>query len=271
MKFNEAIELKKQIQSNLKDEYVKDPNRYNSVKEIKDELDKEVQKELSFEKKLMNAYPSLFRKGADGNILRPDCGVSCPEGWHRIVTTLCDCIDKYVKNSEHLTQKYVLWFKLKMWFYKNIISPILKAIHCRVDPYELYRPESPSKKYTSWVVYPHVREMVESKHRRRLKIANKISIISSWFRPHYKYNRQSIPPVCIDQVKEKFGVLRFYCEGGDDTIRGMIRLAEHMSSITCEITGDHASLCKKSKGLAWYKTLSPEQAKKKGYVLVNLV
>jgi len=44
--------------------------------------------------------------------------------------------------------------------------------------------------------------------------------------------------VQTSQVKEKFGALRFYIQGGDDHISGMIDLAEELSSRTCEICGN---------------------------------
>jgi hypothetical protein len=47
------------------------------------------------------------------------------------------------------------------------------------------------------------------------------------------------PPVRlrIDQIKEKFGGLRFYYTGGDDTIYGMTSLAESLSYRICEACG----------------------------------
>jgi len=39
------------------------------------------------------------------------------------------------------------------------------------------------------------------------------------------------------QVKEKFGSLRFYINGGDDEVYGMINLAEHLSWNICEACG----------------------------------
>jgi hypothetical protein len=39
------------------------------------------------------------------------------------------------------------------------------------------------------------------------------------------------------QVKEKFGGLRFYINGGNDMIRGMIWYAEALSNKTCEFCG----------------------------------
>jgi len=49
---------------------------------------------------------------------------------------------------------------------------------------------------------------------------------------------ESIPQVTLDQVKEKFGTLRFYYSGGDDYIDGMVSLAESMTGVTCESCGN---------------------------------
>lgn len=48
---------------------------------------------------------------------------------------------------------------------------------------------------------------------------------------------KQVPQLKAVQVKEKFGTLRFYSEGGDDHIFGMIRMAEAMSAVTCEECG----------------------------------
>jgi hypothetical protein len=48
----------------------------------------------------------------------------------------------------------------------------------------------------------------------------------------------SIPQVTLDQVKEKFGTLRFYYSGGDDYIDGMVSLAESLTGVTCESCGN---------------------------------
>ena len=52
-----------------------------------------------------------------------------------------------------------------------------------------------------------------------------------------KWNTDKISQVVADQVKEKYGILNFYCHGGNDQIDGMISLAETMSSNTCEFCG----------------------------------
>lgn len=47
----------------------------------------------------------------------------------------------------------------------------------------------------------------------------------------------SMPPVTVVQVKEKFGSLRFRYRGGDEQTRGMVRMAEAMSTRLCEECG----------------------------------
>ena len=57
--------------------------------------------------------------------------------------------------------------------------------------------------------------------------------------------------VTVDQVKEKFGTLRFYYTGGDDYVRGLVSMAESMSGVTCESCGNPG----KSTGGGWIKTV----------------
>lgn len=66
-----------------------------------------------------------------------------------------------------------------------------------------------------------------------------------------KYNRgEGCSQVVAVQVKEKFGSLRFYTDGGNDTIYGMIRMAESMSAVTCEECGAPGKL----RGRGWMYT-----------------
>lgn len=66
-------------------------------------------------------------------------------------------------------------------------------------------------------------------------------------------NKQSevVPQVTVNQIKEKFGGLRFYYSGGDDTIDGMVRMAESWASRSCETCG--APGTRREGG--WIKTL----------------
>lgn len=60
-----------------------------------------------------------------------------------------------------------------------------------------------------------------------------------------------VPQVVADQVKEKFGGLRFFYTGGDDTIDGMVKFAESLSERTCEACGAPGH----SRGGGWITTL----------------
>ena len=61
---------------------------------------------------------------------------------------------------------------------------------------------------------------------------------------------KQVSQVTLDQVKEKFGTLRFYYTGGDDEISGMVRMAESISGVTCEECGNPG----KCRGSGWFYT-----------------
>ncbi len=63
--------------------------------------------------------------------------------------------------------------------------------------------------------------------------------------------------VTVDQVKEKFGTLRFYYTGGDDYISGITSMAEAMSGVTCEVCGNVGEL----NGGGWLSTRCEEHRK----------
>ena len=63
-----------------------------------------------------------------------------------------------------------------------------------------------------------------------------------------------VPQVTLDQVKEKFGTLRFYYTGGDDYISGLVSMAESMSGVTCETCGKPGT----STSGGWIKTACVE-------------
>ena len=46
-----------------------------------------------------------------------------------------------------------------------------------------------------------------------------------------------ISQVVAQQVKEKYGGLRFYYSGGDDTINAYVTFAEYLSDRTCDVCG----------------------------------
>jgi hypothetical protein len=60
-----------------------------------------------------------------------------------------------------------------------------------------------------------------------------------------------VPQVTVAQIKEKFGGLRFYYDGGDEYISGLVTMAEAWASHACEECGAPGT----SRGGGWIKTL----------------
>ncbi len=69
------------------------------------------------------------------------------------------------------------------------------------------------------------------------------------------------------QIKEKFGGLRFYADGGDrvdDLVTGV--LAAEFSRRVCEVTGWPGRPCVDAEYRQIHRTLSPAEARRQGYV-----
>ena len=58
---------------------------------------------------------------------------------------------------------------------------------------------------------------------------------------HNKHLEPITQLVC-EQIKEKFGELRFYYSGGDKVCDGIVQLAEYILWETCESCGSHEDL-----------------------------
>lgn len=70
-----------------------------------------------------------------------------------------------------------------------------------------------------------------------------------------KYQRgKGCSQVVVEQIKEKFGGLRFYHQGGDDYIYGMVRMAEAWADHSCEECGKPGE----RRDGGWIKTLCDE-------------
>ena len=69
----------------------------------------------------------------------------------------------------------------------------------------------------------------------------------------------------VTQVKEKFGGLRFYINGGSDEIYNKITEAEKLSHETCELCGKKGELRTK---IRWFTTLCDEHFKQKHQPLI---
>ena len=62
---------------------------------------------------------------------------------------------------------------------------------------------------------------------------------------------EPVKQVEVHQIKEKFGGLRFYYDGGDNYVQGLVNMAEAWASHTCESCGTLG----KTRGGGWIRTL----------------
>lgn len=79
---------------------------------------------------------------------------------------------------------------------------------------------------------------------------------NGWFNLIYNLSKKisEIAPECeATQVKEKYGTLRFYCNGYNDEVDKLINDAENLSGRTCENCGDTTTA--KTRGDGWLSTV----------------
>lgn len=77
-------------------------------------------------------------------------------------------------------------------------------------------------------------------------VADLCECIQNYVDHHVSYTKEGgearPPQVECLQLKEKFGGLRFYTNGHDDVVDGMIKYAEHLCDNTCESCGTREDL-----------------------------
>lgn len=109
--------------------------------------------------------------------------------------------------------------------------------------------------YQACSLVEHHINSIESHNLFRLKTKEKIesgqTVDESW-------TIENVPEFKAAQIKEKFGTLRFYYNGGDEFINGVITSAQNSSSRTCEVCGNIGKL--RSNG--WMRTLCDAHTEK---------
>jgi len=145
-------------------------------------------------------------------------GFECGDGWFQILNQLMSNIQHHIDWKEHQREVAIKF---------NRMSEQLKA-------------------GDSTLFDEEYKDMInqEYKEKRRQELIDRYPIAIP----------EPIPQVILDQVKEKFGTLRFYYIGGDDYIRGMVTMAESMSGVTCEECGKPGT---QTPG-GWIKTVCVE-------------
>jgi hypothetical protein len=182
---------------------------------------------MDLEQKLMKNYPSLFYADEDGS---PTCsgGVWVPPGWESNIEELCGCISDYTRlvfviKRKAANPQYYFWH-----YFKSVVESSHMVLIKKIAP-------CLNKNWFN----SHINAFIRYIRNKELKCA--------------KFYNEYPPAVKIDQIKEKFGGLRFYYTGGDKEVAGMVRLTEYLCERTCEVSGEKGELC--SSG-GWYKTLS---------------
>ena len=174
---------------------------------------------------LCERYPKIFRdRHADMSVTAMCWGIACGDGWFNIVDQLCRQIQWHIDTSRD--------------------SLARATIHKRV----LQRALDGDERGLRWWYSkgaPNKAEWVDKQVTEQLS------------KPHLWEVRNACPQVVATQVKEKFGTLRFYYDGGDDVVRGLVQMAEALSEVTCEVCGSPG----KRRGDRWVRTLCDEHDK----------
>ena len=161
--------------------------------------------------KLINKYPQFFDylKKYKGPIIPIQFGFECDDGWYVILEILMESIDNHIKCVNDRTI-------IKNKFYRLLFT-----------------------KYNKFNNFLY-------KHKSLRFIYFYLSKLSKKINPEYiKLNNLGLE---ITQIKEKFGGLRFYYQGGDSNIDGMVTLAEDLSYSTCELCGSTKNVSQSNNG-----------------------
>ena len=163
---------------------------------------------------LCNKYPKIF---ADRNKdMQETCmcwGFDHGNGWFNIIDQLCANIQHHIDWTE---QSFV-----RDTEYNQMIEDCKSGNWVKFEEY-----------YKGWNPVTVKQRRVEIVKEKRREV------------------KEPCPQVVAEQVKEKFGTLRFYYRGGDEYISGLVSMAESMSGVTCDECGNPAE----TGGQGWIST-----------------
>ena len=165
--------------------------------------------------------------------------------------SLCEKYPKMMVNRNKNMQETCMCWGFECgdgWF--NILNQLMSQIQHHIDWKEKqragaikYNEMAAQAKAGNFDLFEETMKALPNDEYKEKRLAE---IVAGDFRPV----PESIPQVTLDQVKEKFGTLRFYYQGGDDYISGMVSLAESMTAVTCENCGNPGSC----RGGGWVHT-----------------
>jgi hypothetical protein len=167
------------------------------------------------DEELCRKYPKIFKdRNGDMKETLMCWGFECGDGWYEIINNLCSNIQHHL-DWQHKNRETAI-------AYNQMISDAKAGDWTR---------------FNEW--YKGVK--IDSREQYKERTLN----------GEFQDVPDLINQVVAVQIKEKFGTLRFYYNGGDKNISGMVRMAESMSAVTCEECGSPG----KQRSGGWIRTL----------------
>lgn len=159
---------------------------------------------------LVAKYPIIFRD-RHGDVTRTAMcwGFECGDGWYDLLDVLCANIQNHVDNARKYRARTIRFNRALKRAWAGDINALMR-----------YHTNDKNKGPSDWTYDSVERDLREVHELREVP--------------------KRVKKVIAVQVKEKFGGLRFYYDGGDSVISGMVQMAEGMSYRTCEICGCQA-------------------------------
>jgi hypothetical protein len=156
---------------------------------------------------LCDKYPKIFKNRYAHMSTTCMCwGFEHGDGWFNILDALCENIQSHIDRSRRERAGALLFNRaLKKSIQLNSTEPLVKHLMQGL----------PSQHEAFFILQA----------QRYFDLAQPRSV------------PEACPQVTAVQVKEKFGTLRFYHDGGDEKIHAMVDLAESFSARTCEVCG----------------------------------
>ena len=168
--------------------------------------------------KLCEKYPKIFKdRYADMQTTAMCWGPECGDGWFNIIDLLCGQIQGHIDWSRGQRADDLR--------YNRALKAALAGDDSRLIKWYTYKGT-----VSDWAL-----------ERVKQDIA----------RAEFRTVTEKVTQVVAEQVKEKFGTLRFYYRGGDEYIHGLAAMAEAMSARTCEGCGAPG----KANSSGWIKTM----------------
>jgi hypothetical protein len=164
---------------------------------------------------------------------------------------LCEKYPKMMVNRNKSMQETCMCWGFECgdgWF--NILNQLMGNIQHHIDWKDKQREYA--RKYNEMAIQAKAGnfDLFEESMKDTVNLEYKEKRLAEIVAGDFRKVPESIPQVTLDQVKEKFGTLRFYYTGGDDEISGMVRMAESMSGVTCEECGNPGE----RRGSGWIYT-----------------